>query len=69
MSLIGTEREVCFLVFPMGVKLRLNFTRDLSLDELSKIISSVIRECNFPSRTIVHLVHHLIPDVGNPTTF
>ena len=56
-------------MFPMGVKLRLNFTRDLSLDELSKIISSVIRECNFPSRTIVHLVHHLIPDVGNPTTF
>ena len=51
----------------LRIKLRLNFTRDLSLDELSKIISSVIRQCNFPSRTSVHLVHHLSPDVGNPT--
>ena len=53
----------------LQLKLRLNFTRDLSMDELSNIISSVIGECNFPSRTIVHLVHHLTPDACNPTTF
>ena len=53
----------------LQIKLRLKSTRDLSLDELSKIISSVIRQCNFPSRTSVHLVHHLFPDAGNPTTF